>query len=275
MICRLDRVSMNLVAGLMAVALVACASQPAVLPPVAVAQAHAHAVAAMRAAQKSAWADSAAQWQEALALSASIDDWAGQGEARLGLANAETELHRRDLAQQVVAAMPTQTLYPQQQRARAAYQMALLALPDTALANQSLAQAQQLCATPCGMQPWLDNLSARIALMAGDAPRAQSLAQSVTAQAAAPGAERAHAWRLLAEAQLLQGQALAASASLRSALQIDHELAVPAWLADDFALQARIGAALAQPQVITDAHVRLRSLCAAASAAACVSLPSD
>ncbi|GAB7126798.1 hypothetical protein JCM19000A_13050 [Silvimonas sp. JCM 19000] len=253
----------------------ACASQPAPVQPAALKQYNAHAVAAQRAAMTGAWADAAAQWQEALLLSAAVDDWAGQGEARLGLANAQVELTQREAARQTIAPMPGQMLFPRLQRSRAHYQLALLALPDAHAAADHVQQARALCDAPCGLRPWFDNLDARIALAQQDGPRAAALASAVTAQADAPASERAHGWRLLAEAQLLQNQGAAAWASLQSALVLDRQLAVPAWLADDFALQVRIGQQLQRADIHVDAQTRLDSLCAAASVPACAARPAE
>lgn len=247
----------------------ACASQPVTAPPAAAAQATRHAVAAQRAMQVGAWQDAAAQWQEALLASAAIDDWAGQGEARLGLANAQVELGQRDLAKQSVASMPAQTLYLTSQRARAAYQLALLALPDAPAATQQLQLAQQLCAVPCAQQPWFDNLRARIALLNLDAPAAAALAQRVATQDGVPDSERAHAWRILAQARLQQQQGTAAMTALQTALVIDRKLAVPAWLADDFALQVQIGQQTGQSEWAAEGQTRLASLCAAVRVPAC------
>ncbi|MBB5190037.1 hypothetical protein HNQ50_000747 [Silvimonas terrae] len=252
-------------------ALVACSSAPTPpTPAMTVAtQARTAMASANRAGHQQRWEDAAVQWQIALTLFQSADDWNGQGEARLGLANAQARLHQ---SQQVISTLSAMNspLFSKAQRAQATYQLALLAMPDAHAATALLQQSQTLCGADCAIAPQLSNLAARIRLQQGDAAGALQLANAVLAQGdALPVAERAHALRLIAQSHLVQGQPAAGWQTLQQGLALDRTLANPAWLADDFALQLELARALADQSLQADAQARLTSVCATTDAPAC------
>ncbi|GGP24506.1 hypothetical protein [Silvimonas amylolytica] len=251
--------------------LTACGSAAAPQTPASVlaTQAHEAMVSAHRASQQQRWEDAAAQWQMALRLFQAMDDWDGQGEARLGLAYAQSKMHQSAAAAKTLAPMDS-SLFRPAQRGQASYQLALLAMPDTHAATAALQRARSVCGVDCAITPQLDNLTARIYLQEGDASSALALANGVLAKGeGVPAVERAHALRLIAQIQLQQNRPAAGWQSLQQGIALDRVLANPVWLADDFALQLALAEALSDQVLGQDARVRLRSVCEAVSAPAC------
>ncbi|WP_283149329.1 hypothetical protein [Silvimonas soli] len=258
------------VALLLALLVAGCGSSPVASAPIALAQARAEVVAANRGMQRHEWDSAIAHWQLALRLYSSVDNWGGQGEARLGLANAYAMHGQRNLARNTLTGMLDQTLFSQAQRTQAAYQLALLALPDTGAAVSYLKQSQTLCAGQCALVAQLTNLEARIQLTQGNAAVALALAQTVLAHPEGiPESEQAHAWRLVAESKLQLADSAGGWLALQQALTIDRKIAVSEYLADDLLLQKRLGKAMPDKAVEDDAQMRLQSLCAAVPAQAC------
>ncbi|WP_051710520.1 hypothetical protein [Andreprevotia chitinilytica] len=252
--------------------LAACGSAPVEQKPARVQLAEAAVLAANRSTQVGADQDAVAYWQDALDAYASIDHWAGQGEARLGLAQGLARLARRDEAHKVLAGMPEEHLYPDEVRARAAYQQALLLIdrnqPDTGEADrvarltsarERLGVARQLCGAACGWSPRLDNVEAKLEIGAGHDERAAQILGGLLARNDVPSGERAHALRLSAEVALRAGDAEAAKKSINEALVLDRQLAEPAYLIDDYLVlrQALSADAAAQAEV----DKRLDALC--------------
>lgn len=251
----------------LAVLLVACAGDPPpVVPPLRTSAENAHR-AAISAARALRWENAIAAWQEALVGYQAVDDWTGQGRARLGLAQAYVRDAKPVQANQVLVGMTEQTLYPASLRAQAAYQQALLV--DAAGALVWLDKSRQLCVADCAIGPQLDNLAARLALGRGDHATAAQAANRALANASQLPAERSHARRLLAELALAQNAAPQAKIHLDEALKIDRQLAEPDWLLDDYRLLARIAAALDDAALVREAKTRLASLCQAAGLTAC------
>ncbi len=256
--------------AVLAIGLVACASEPKVEKPVRLQTAE----SAMRAGNKAfageRYRDAAMSWQDAFDAYRSIDDWAGQGEARLGLAQAFDRQGEAAAARNVLLGLPEQILFPQPLRARAAYQLALLAARDDATgAAERLQQARTLCAAPCALAPQLDNLAARLALPTAPA-QAEALARGVLdGMPGAPAVERAHAARLIAEARLLANDAPTARDVLLQAIALDKEQGNSTFLGDDFALLIKVARALDDAALRAEAEARFASLCAAVRVAAC------
>ncbi|WP_148715632.1 hypothetical protein [Chitinolyticbacter meiyuanensis] len=255
-----------------ALLLTACASEPKVTPPPRLATAESAMKAAQRAWQGERYADAAASWQVAFEAYRSIDHWPGQGEARLGLAQAFSRQGETAAARNVLLGMPEQALFPAPLRTRAAYQLALLAVSAPPEADARLAQARALCAAPCAVSAQLDNLEARLNLQRDPALAAQRVAAVLVLGEVAPAAERAHALRLQAELLLNDGDATTARISLLQAITIDKQLAESMFLADDFALLVRVQQALGDAAGQREAEARLASLCAAFRAPACRNL---
>ncbi|GAA5785750.1 hypothetical protein [Chitiniphilus shinanonensis] len=256
--------------AILLIALAGCASEPKVEKPSRLQLAESALRAGNRAFAAERYQDAAMSWQDAMDAYRSIDDWAGQGEARLGLALAFSRQNETAAARNVLLGLPEQQLFPQPLRARAAYQLALLAARDNAAeAGDRLTQARTLCAAPCALTPQLDNLQARLALPA-DPARAETLVRGVLdGMPDAPPLERAHAWRLLAEARLLAGDAAGARDALLQAVAIDRERANSVYLGDDFALLVKVARALGDATLLAEAEARFASLCAATRVPAC------
>ncbi|KAF0814383.1 hypothetical protein IGB42_01284 [Andreprevotia sp. IGB-42] len=247
-----------------------CAATPAAPKPVRVQAAEAAVLAANRASQAGAYADATAFWREAGVAYASIDDWAGQGEAALGLAQSLVRSGERDEAVRILSGLRGDTLYPAMVRARAAYQQALLQVATPDVATQSLAEARALCGVACPWRSRFDNLAARLAMQAGAYPQAAALLAGVLASDDLPQGERAHALRLSAELALQGGDLARARQYIDAAIAIDRQLAEPAYLIDDYAFLRRYAGAAGDDVLAGEAGRRLQSLCAASpDAAAC------
>ena len=225
---------------------------------------------AVAAATAGRWESAAQAWREALSAYQSIDDWGGQGRARLGLSQALSRLGHSGPSQNVIAGVPEQALFPGVIRTRAAYQQALLLLSaDMQAAWQRLSLARSLCADECALSVQFDNLGARLSMLRGDLREAQRLAALALQQAEDLPAERAHANRLLAELALRDGAINPARTYLESALKDDRLLAEPQWLLDDYLLQEKLAKALGDDRLLEDAISRQKSLCAGGLWAGC------
>ncbi|SMC24741.1 hypothetical protein SAMN02745857_01945 [Andreprevotia lacus DSM 23236] len=249
--------------------LAACGGAPLAPKPARLQAAEAAVLAANRATQSGADADASHYWREAWQAYASIDDWGGQGEARLGLANSLVRQGERDEAVRILASMRGNELFSADLRARATYQQALLQLATPDLAKASLAQARALCGAACGWVARLDNLQARLAVQGGDYAGAGALLTRVLAAPGLPGGERAHALRLMAEVALHDGALADARQRIDAAIVLDRQLAEPAYLVDDYVFLRRYAAAAGDEVLRTEAGQRLQSLCAVFSSAAC------
>ncbi|MBM3114468.1 hypothetical protein [Jeongeupia naejangsanensis] len=252
----------------LAVLLAACGGAPPQAKPVLLQRADAAALAANRAAQVGNDEEAADLWRSALTLRQAIDDWSGAGEARLGLAQVLVRLHRSDDAVRAIDGMPTDALFPDQQRARAAYQLAVI---DTGAGHLSDARlhlklAVSLCGAMCPIPVPLQNLDARLLLLEGDAAGALSRAST---SIDAGSVERAHAGRIRAESLGALGRSAEALAELRGVILLDRQLAEPAYLADDYALQLRLAESVGDAVLAAQAQARLDRICAAASVRAC------
>lgn len=245
--------------------LTACAGTPAPKPPTlrqAAEQAHRTALAAATAGR---WQSAEQSWREALTAYQAIDEWAGQGWARLGLAQAHARLDRDDLALGALDGMAEQALFALPLRARAAYQQALLLVAsERTLAQNRLAKARELCTKPCVLSVQFDNLEARLALQSGERIKAQRLARQALTGAGGLPAERAHAHRLLAELALLDGGFAASLGHIEAALADDRKLAEPQWLLDDYRLLEKLAARMGDEKLFEEARLRQSSLCSGA-----------
>lgn len=251
--------------------LAGCAGNPEPTPPplrVVADNASRQAVAAATAGR---WENAAGAWREALRAYQSIDDWSGQGRARLGLSQTLARLGYPDLARNSIDGMVEQALFPDMMRVRAAYQQALLILhDDPAVSWRWLLLARSLCGVECALSVQFDNLGARLSLILGDLIEAQRLASLALKQAEDLPAERAHAHRLLAELALRDRALSLARIHLESALADDRLLAEPQWLLDDYLLLERLANQLGDNRLLQEVVLRQKSLCAAESLQGCV-----
>jgi len=249
--------------------LAACGGVPQAPLPPRLQAAQAAVLAANRAAQSGADADASAYWREAVEDYASIDDWAGQGEARLGLAQSLTRQGQRDSAAQLLAQVRSELLYPSAIRARAAYQQALLALDAPEVASRDLADARALCGADCPWQVQFDNLDARLTLARGDYAGAAKLLAGVLDSRDLPVRERAHALRLSAEVALHNGDLAAAHHNIEEVIALDRGLAEPTYLVDDYVFLGRYAKIANDPALADVAARHLQSLCSVFIDAAC------
>lgn len=255
---------------LLLLVLAGCAGDPPPsVPPMRKAAESANRSAVI-AAQAQHWGVALESWREALTAYQAIDDWVGQGRARLGMAQAYARTDRNDLAEKTLLVMPDQDLFVATQRAQAAYQLALLvAGKNEALAQARLESARQLCTSDCMLQPQLDNLAARLALQKSDYSAVVVHAGLALAGAKNLPAERAYSHRLLAEAALGRDMPQQAKVELEAALVDDRLLAEPMWLQEDYRLLVRVAQRLGDPLLQRDAELRLESVCTAAGLPDC------
>lgn len=250
--------------------LMGCASEPlAPVPALRVLAENANR-AAISAARSMHWESAAVSWREALTAYQAIDDWEGQGRARLGLADVLARLGRKTEAENNLFYMTGQGAFSRLLRARAHYQLALLAAEkDREQAGRWLAEARQLCAPDCAHVSSFDNLEARLSAARADWGMVERLTTGVLARHEVVAAERSHALRLLAETQFERGELVTARASIIQALTLDRELAEPEWLLEDYTLLGRIAAAIGDGVEQKDAAARIASLCRGAKLAGC------
>ncbi|QLG87893.1 hypothetical protein HQ393_06255 [Chitinibacter bivalviorum] len=203
-------------------------------------------------------------WRQTLQLYQALDDWNGQGMARLGLAQTERRLGDVNAAKEVLLPMQNEPLFGATAQAQALFQLAQLSLPDTHQAKDYLNQSVAICPTECSLIWAQKNLNARIAAVEQNWGLVQQLAQSVIASAPeSEAAERAHAYRLSAQSLLAQNQAVAAQTQLEQGLLLDRQLARPDWLLEDYRLLLLIAQQQQNAALISSTEKRIASLCAA------------
>ncbi|WP_027468069.1 tetratricopeptide repeat protein [Deefgea rivuli] len=207
------------------------------------------------------------EWRSALLAYQAIDDWSGQGMARLGLAQIQLRLGQAEAAEQVLAPMLEIKVFPAVQRSQAALQMAQLILaadsPDWSRAKSYLTQARAECAQPCPIGTQILNVSAKIALREGDLPAASVAALQGLALAQTNRAEMAFSQRILAEVSLKQSDFATAVVWLDQAIVLDRQSAEPLWLLDDYRLLLEIAKQSGDLALRRRADVHLSALCAA------------
>jgi tetratricopeptide (TPR) repeat protein len=244
--------------------LVACGSAPKEIKSPARIQAelaHRNALLAIRDGRIES---AAAEWRSALLAYQSIDDWQGQGMARLGLAQIQARLGDQSSAEQVLAPLLQLETFSAGHKTQAAVQMAqLFQLKDRARASAYLRMANEFCAQPCRLEVQILNLNAKIALRGGELELAQGLAQQALSLAATNRAEAAFSQRILAEVAMAQQQYAAALAWLEQAILLDRQSAEPLWLLDNYRLMHEIARQSGDAPLLTRAEVHLSSLCAA------------
>ena len=170
--------AMRVALGLLLSTLVACGSAPVVVKSPARMQAELAHRNALQAIRDGRIESAAVEWHSALLAYQSIDDWQGQGMARLGLAQIQSRLGDQRAAELVLAPMLASTAFSAEHQTQAALQMAqLLQVNDTVRAAEYLRMAKLSCASPCRFEVQILNLQAKMALRAGDLELAISSAQ--------------------------------------------------------------------------------------------------
>ncbi|WP_288841503.1 hypothetical protein [uncultured Deefgea sp.] len=243
--------------------LAACATVPVVTSPARIAAERSHRMA-LQSIQDGRIESAGDEWRKALRGYQSIDDWRGQGMARLGLAQVNQRVGRGAQAEQVLMPMLQENGFLPDQQAQAALQLAQLVwrqdLPRT---EQLLAQARFNCTAPCFLAVQMDNLAAQLALARGDTSAAAQFAAQALDLAKESPTERAFSRRLLAEVALLQGRWRDAEHQLLQAIDLDRQSAEPIWLLDDYRLLLRIAKENGDIALQKQAQAHLDSLCAA------------
>ncbi|XZG68850.1 hypothetical protein ACTSKR_09300 [Chitinibacteraceae bacterium HSL-7] len=241
--------------------LTACASTPPEPPPPALARADYENGLAADAFRRARYVPAAQHWRAAARIYQSVDRWESRGAAQLSAALALSRLGLVSQAEELIAPMPDEVRFPVDLRVQAAWQLALLsAREDPSRSAKWLAQSRGLCALPCALQDGLDNLGARLALPQ-DPAGAHTLADAVLARGERVSvAERAHAYRLRAEAALLLGDVVQAASDIRRALDLDRRLADSVALLDDYRLLVRIAAAVGDADGARDAEQRAAAI---------------
>ena len=249
--------------------LAGCAGNSLPQPPLRLAAENANRIA-VEATNAGRWKDAESSWLEALNTYQSMDDWPGQGRARLGLAQTYARLAQDDKAYKAIEGMSEQPLFPVLLRARAAYQEALLLLREApSAANEKLDHARSLCGEACDMASRLDNLEARIAAGFGLWGRAQLLAARALAESGEHVTEKAHAQRLLAEAAMSRRQFSVARDYLYLSIENDRLMAEPEWLLEDYRLLEQVARESADNGLAQEAKFRQGVICAAIESVKC------
>ncbi|WP_373975236.1 hypothetical protein NT239_00435 [Chitinibacter sp. SCUT-21] len=246
----------------------ACTSSPKLEIPalrIAVENSHSKALAAMRAGDVQGAAD---WWSVALKQYQALDDWSGQGMARLGLAQSQLRLGFYSGARETLAPMLEQSLFADAQRAQANLQVAQVLTAkedyDVQFVQKVLDESKRLCASPCVLLWAQLNIAAKMALH--QQAWSQGLALTEQLLQAAPESERverAHAYQQKALAHIGLGQYQAALAAINAALDLDRQLARPDWLLADYRLQLAAQQALNLERDAAQTQLKIDSLCQA------------
>ena len=195
-----------------------------------------------------------AQYNRALALADSVEDFQFAGTTLLNLALVHAQLGQvADAHARLDRILAAPQLYAGPLPAQAATRKALLALdePDLPAALRWADAAQAACAAPCEVAAALGNLRAHVALERGDVDGAARLAEQAAGLAGAAGqsAEQANAQRLAGRAHARAGRGDTAAALLASALEVDHQLGLSDRVALDLLAAADNEARRNRPEV--------------------------
>ena len=213
------------------------------------------------------------RFDEAARIYASIDDTPGAARNRLHLARSELaqghgeaallalELAERGGEFDVTRGATLDTLLLKAQ--------AQLALSRNDAAQQSLATAAGLCAGTCPQAASLHLLQARAALAGRRAQDALTHAEAALKllQDKDEATETGNAWRLIAAARLVAGDATGALPAARAALDIDRRLALPEKIARDWLLIGDIHKRVGAGETAANAYRRALDVATAAGLA--------
>lgn len=204
------------------------------------------------------------EWRAALQAYQAIDDWQGQGMARLGLAQVQIRQGEKQQAEQVLMPMLTLPAFVLAHQSQAAMQMAqLVQQQDPVRAKEFLRLASDTCASPCPVAAQILNVGAKIALREEHFDSAGAAAQQALSLAAGNIAELAFSQRILAEVALKQREFTVALSWLEQVIVLDRKSAEPLWLLDDYRLMFEIGKQSGDSALQARAEVHLSSLCGA------------
>jgi hypothetical protein len=253
------------------VILLGCATSPKEpIPPLRI-EAQSNHQKALRAIRQGDLQAGLTNWQLAIRQYQALDDWAGQGAARLGLAQAQQKLALHQEAKTTLAPLLEQPAqFTPEQLAQAWLQLAQIELAKNPVeknqflaATQALAESKRLCAAPCDLRWVQQNVAGQLAALQQDWQQLAALSADLLQQApATERAEIAHAYRLQAQAQLALQQHAVALKSIDMALDLDRQLARPDWLLADYRLRLQIVRAAQDVGQIKSTEQKIASLCA-------------
>jgi tetratricopeptide (TPR) repeat protein len=250
----------------------ACGSVPP-LPPARL-QVRDVAERAVRAAQAGSWHEAAADWHEAAREYSALDDWDAAGHSELGEAQALAMDGGQDGAMALLVGIDAGKRYSELIRAEAIYQLALIDIGrhEMGAAVEHLQSAAAHLPPDNGLQAAIANAQGRVAMHQGDYASVAMWAVKALKVGGIVPSERANAWRLAAAAALAAKDIKAADMPLRTALDLDKQLARPAAIAADLRLMAN----LTRLRGDVDAEVwaeRADAACAALKAGGCGAAP--
>lgn len=190
-----------------------------------------------------------------------VDDATGTQRTRRHQATSRLAAGQAEQALVLLAATPDTDIDTLRLKAQAQ-----LALHQPQAAKVTLTTANSLCGANCPHTVALHLLSARVALAEGRFADAVVLVEAAlgTLKGSENSVEIANAYRLLAEARLLSGQAGAALADAERALTLDRQLALPEKIARDWLLIGDIRTRVGAGATALQAYRQARDIAAAA-----------
>jgi tetratricopeptide (TPR) repeat protein len=192
--------------------------------------------------------NAARSYGEALRLSQSLEDAEGIAANAINLSIVRQRQGRFAEARDSLAAVLEQPnlRFSPARLAEVSLRHALLELDQNRFAGAAdwMKQAADHCAGRCRLAAAIHNVSAQLALQAGQVEQAAAAARAArdASRGAGDRAELANALRLLGISSLKQGDAAAARADLEQALELDRELGAPRKIALDLLALGRAAA---------------------------------
>jgi tetratricopeptide (TPR) repeat protein len=223
---------------------------------------------AARAFEQGDFRRAAVLYEQALRVNAAVENTGGIAANALSLARAHQAAGDAAAAHRaldhVLGDSPLPFTSAQRAEAQARKAQLYLDAGDAARAREWSDRALASCAD-CAALPAILNLHARAVLAAGDHSGALEWAgKALTASADGPTRERANALRLTGEARLARGEPQAALAPLGQALELDHELGLPARIHSDLMALGRAQLLLGDRAKARDYFTRARGVSTAA-----------
>lgn len=265
---------MRLIVFIFTFLLMACSSAPKDVLPAMKLRAEAAHRQALSATQLLRWHDAELAWQDALITYQAIDDWSGQGMARLGLAQTYERLAKPEQAETLLEKMPAQKFFPLALRIQANYQLALLKMnQEPEKARAYLDAAHTLCQSTCLLQGHLANAYARWAMQKNDWVAVEKYALQAQNDVKNFPGELAHAQRMLAQVALQNKKPSQALVLINAALQENKKLADTEAILADYKVLRLVAQQLADAQLLSEVQTRITSLCSVYVSTQCPSTP--
>lgn len=223
---------------------------------------------AARAFEQGDFRRAAVLYEQALRLNAAVENTGGIAANALSLARAHQAAGDAAAAHRaldhVLGDGPLPFTPAQRAEAQARKAQLYLDAGDAAHAREWSDRALASC-SDCAALPAILNLRVRAALAAGDHSGALEWAgKALAASADGPARERANALRLSGEARFARGEYQAALAPLEQALELDHELGLPARIHSDLMALGRAQLQLGNRAKAREYFTRARGVSTAA-----------